>query len=125
MKTSIVILLIGAFLAVAYAAPYPSSKVEALMQDGGDDDLAKTARWLGIARRVIGGLNHAVNGEREQAENQDEEDDGDGDDKLLSQVLLQDFKGAELEQVTAEDDGDDGGDDEKATAQFHVHFHFG
>ena len=79
MKSSFVVLLIGAVVAVAFAAP--SSKVS--MQDDDGDKLAKTARWLGIARSVVRGLNSALNGEK-LALNQDD-DGNDGDDKAKAQ----------------------------------------
>ena len=79
MKSSFVILLIGAVVAVTFAAP--SSKVS--MQDDDGDKLAKTARWLGIAKNVVRGLNSALNGEK-LALNQDDDDD-DGDDKARAQ----------------------------------------
>ena len=145
MKSSFIILLIGAIVAVAFAAP--SSKVS--MQDDDGDKLAKTARWLGIAKSVVRGLNSALNGEK-LALNQDDDDDG---DDLLNQALMvsmQDddddddkvaktarwlgiIKGAvrglnsalngEKLALNQDDDDDDG--DDKAKAQFGVHFHFG
>ena len=98
MKTTLIILLIGAIVAVACAAPVST-------QDDDGDKIAKAAFW-NIAKRVIGGINHAVNGEK-LALNQDDDDD---DDDLLSQALA---------TTEEDDDGDD------AEAQFHLHFHFG
>ena len=151
MKSSLIILLLGAIVAVAFAAP--SSKVS--MQDDDGDKLAKAARWLGIARSVVRGLNSALNGEKLALNQMD--DDDDVDDDLLSQALLdrmvsmQDddddddkvaktarwlgiIKGAvrglnsalngDKRALNQDDDDDDDGDDE-AKAQFGVHFHFG
>ena len=122
MKSSLVILLIGAIVAVACAAP---SRKVSMQEDDDGDKLAKTARWFGIAKRVINGLNTAVNGEK-LALNQDDEDDDDGDD-LLSQALLERIQEqVALEQeATAEEDEDDDDDGDKAAAQFHLHFHIG
>ena len=114
MKSSLVILLIGTFFAMTYAAPS--------MEDG-DDKVAKTARWLGIARRVVGGLNAALNGEEELALNQVEDED---DDNMLSQAFLDRVQErAELEQEVTTNSDDDDDDGEKAAAQFHLHFHIG
>ena len=116
MKSSLVILLIGTIFAMTYAAP-------SMAMEDGDDKVAKTARWLGIARRVVGGLNAALNGEEELALNQMEDED---DDNLLSQALLDRVQErAELEQEVTTNSDDDDDDGEKAAAQFHLHFHFG
>ena len=116
MKSSLVILLIGTIVAVACAAPSRSLKVS--LQDDDGDKLAKTARWFGIAKRVIGGINHAINGEKE-AVNQMDDDDG---DDLLSQALLDRIQkqvALKQEVSTEEDEDDDDGD--KAVAQFIHH----
>ncbi len=86
---SITILLIGAIVAVAFAAP--SSKVS--MQDDNDNEVARTARWLNIARHVARGLDSALNG-------------GDDEGKLLSQALLDRIQ----EKVSMQDDDDDDDD---------------
>ena len=83
MKSSLVIFLIGAIVAIACAAP--SSKVS--MQDDDGDKLAKTAKFWGIAKRVISGLNTAVNGEK-LALNQMDDDDDDDDDEAKAQFHL-------------------------------------
>ncbi len=58
------------------------------MQDDDDDDgdqVAKTARWLGIAKGVVRGLNSALNGDKLALNQMDDEDDDDGDDKAKAQ----------------------------------------
>ena len=98
------------------------------MQDDDGDKVAKTAKWLSIAKRVIGGLNTAINGEK-LALNQDDDDD-DGDDLLNQAALLvdrmvsmQDDDDDDKLALNQMDDDDD--DDDKAKAQFGLHFHFG
>ena len=116
MKSTFVILFIGAIIAVALAAP--SRKV--LEQDDNDDKLAKAVRWLNVARDIISSLDKSINGDM-IAMNQ--EDDSDGDD-LLTRALLDSIQ----EKVAAQDgddDNDDDDDDDDARGQFSVHVHFG
>ena len=112
MKSLLLIFLIGTIFAVTYANPSHSS-LKVLLQDmeDGDDKVAKTARWLGIASKVIGGLNYALNGGEEPALNQ-MEDDGD-----LNQVLLDRI------QTMMQEDGD--GEDAKAEKAKHYHYRVG
>ena len=95
MKSALFILTVGTIFAVSFAAPYSSS----LLQDMQDGDKIAKAAWFGVAKRVIAGLNHAVNGEKLALNQMDDDDD------LLSQAL-----------ATTEEDDDDG--DKKAKAAF-------
>lgn len=137
MKSSLIILLIGAIVAVACAAPSRSLKVS--LQDDDGDKLAKAAGWFSVAKKVIGGINHVVNGEKKAMKQMDDDDD-DGDDlAFLEQASTEeddddDDDLAFLEQMTfsgkkqkasTEEDDDDDDDGDKAAAQFHIHFHFG
>jgi hypothetical protein len=108
MKSSLIILLIGAVVAVAFAAP--SWKVS--MQDGdGGDKVAKTARWLGVVKGVVRGLNSALNGDKLALNQNDEDDDG---DDLLNRALLEQIR----MPVSMQDDDDDGDDKVAKTARW-------
>ena len=117
MKSTFVILFIGAIIAVALAAP--SRKV--LEQDDNDDKLAKAVRWLNVARDIISSLDKSINGDM-IAMNQ--EDDSDGDD-LLTRALLDSIQEKVAAQDGDDDNDDDDDDDDDARGQFSVHVHFG
>ena len=127
MQPLLLTLLIGTAFAMVNAAPAQNKlqSLQALLE--GDDDIARTAKWWGIAKRVLGGINHAVNGkERDLAEQQEE--DGIEEQakaqrirfgKLLSGAIkhlphvIDALSGGEEELVKIQED-----DDEKAKAQF-------
>ena len=112
MKSTFVILFIGALIAVAFAAP--SRKV--LEQDDNNDKLAKAVRWLNVARDIISSLDKSINGDM-VAMNQEDGDDG---DDLLTRALLDSIQ----EKVAAQDGDDDNDDGDDARAQA-IHIHFG
>ena len=74
MQPLLFTLLIGTAFAMVNAAPAQNKlqSLQALLE--GDDDIARTAKWWGIAKRVISGVNHAVNGRERDLVEQQEED---------------------------------------------------
>ena len=105
MKSSFIILLVGAIFAMTYALP-----------DDGDDKVAKMARFrfFPAVRVLVDAADRLINSQQVVAMQED-----DGDDDLMGQALLNRIQ----EKVTSQDDEDD--DDDKAKAQFHLHFHIG
>ena len=102
MKSSLVILLVGAIFTMTYALP-----------DDGDDKVAKMAklRFFPAVKVLVDAADRLINSQQEVAMKED--------DDLLSQALLDRIQ----EKVTSQDDEDD--DDDKAKAQFHLHYNIG
>ena len=97
MKTSLVVLLIGAIVAVSYTLP----------DDDDDDKLAKMAifRISSPVRAIICATDLLTNSQKQKVAMQENDD---GDDN----------------QVTTEEDDDDDDGNDKAKTQFYIHLHF-
>lgn len=109
MKPILFAVLIGSIIATAYSAPAPS-KLQALMQDADDDDVAKMQKWFGIAKRVIGGLNTAVNGEKRAQLESDDPSEQKGDQevaRLVDEIIMRIIEAEEEKDKLKREEGED------------------
>ena len=131
MKSTFIILLIGAFVAFACAAPSRSSLKASLQNDGDKRKALKQMDNDGgdlLIQALLDRIQKQVALKQEVSTEEDEEEDDDDGDDLLSQALL-DQVALEKEVSTEEDEDDDDNDDDdddgdKAASQI-IHFHFG
>ena len=119
MKPILFAVLIGIIIATAYSAPAPrklQSQLQALMQDADDDDVARMQKWFGIAKRVIAGLNTAVNGEKRAQLESDDSDEQKGDQevaRLVDEIIMRIIEAEKEKDKLKREEGEDkegGGD---------------
>ena len=88
MQPLLLTLLIGTAFAMVNAAPAQNElqSLQAILE--GNDDRARMAKWLNIAKRVVAGAHHALNGEyRDLAEQQEEDSNFDEEvDDLVDEL---------------------------------------
>ena len=85
MKSTLIILLIGAFVAVAYAAPSRSS-LKVSLQNDGDKKVAQKKMDNLLSQALLDLIQEQVALEQEVSTEEDDDDDEDGD-KAASQFI--------------------------------------